>query len=152
MASTAFSSVRKPGARPPLHTGIGNIRSVVRLPLIELEKCGFMGGSETCEWRVGEAFVSTPDEIAMLRHTFGTLGTTPGNASGVADRPASSIRRLFCPDVGPHRLLFRSGVGVSCPTGRLACHLRFQMRKQDRNLPGSFLSLALHGRRHAMVA
>lgn len=112
-APTAFFSVLKPGTHLPPHTGISNIRSVVHLPLIVPDTCGFRVGGETREWRVGEAFVFddtieheawnnsdsirvvlivdvwnphlTPHEVAMLRHLFGTMGTMLGDASSVAD-------------------------------------------------------------------
>ncbi|WP_374942484.1 aspartyl/asparaginyl beta-hydroxylase domain-containing protein [Sphingomonas sp.] len=56
-APTVFFSVLKPGVHLPPHTGISNIRSVVHLPLIVPEGCGFRVGGETRAWRVGEAFV-----------------------------------------------------------------------------------------------
>lgn len=112
-APTAFFSVLKPGTHLPPHTGVSNIRSVVHLPLIVPDKCGFRVGGETREWRVGEAFVFddtieheawndsdtiravlivdvwnphlTPDETTMLRHLFGALGSKLGNNGDVAD-------------------------------------------------------------------
>lgn len=112
-APTAFFSVLKPGTHLPPHTGISNVRSVVHLPLIVPDNCGFRAGGETREWRVGEAFAfddtieheawnhsSTirvvlivdvwnpylkPHETEMIRHLFGTLGARLGEASGVAD-------------------------------------------------------------------
>jgi aspartyl/asparaginyl beta-hydroxylase (cupin superfamily) len=112
-APTAFFSVLKPGTHLPPHTGVSNIRSVVHLPLIVPDKCGFRVGGETREWRVGEAFVFddtieheawndsdtiravlivdvwnphlTRDETTMLRHLFGSLGSKLGNSGDVAD-------------------------------------------------------------------
>jgi len=112
-APTAFFSVLKPGTHLPPHTGVSNIRSVVHLPLIVPDKCGFRVGGETREWRVGEAFVFddtieheawndsdtiravlivdvwnphlTADETAMLRRLFGSLGNKLGNSGDVAD-------------------------------------------------------------------
>ncbi|MES3152757.1 aspartyl/asparaginyl beta-hydroxylase domain-containing protein [Sphingomonas faeni] len=112
-APTAFFSVLKPGTHLPPHTGVSNIRSVVHLPLIVPDHCGFRVGGETREWRVGEAFVFddtieheawndsasiravlivdvwnpylTTDETAMLRHLFGTLGNKLGGGSDVAE-------------------------------------------------------------------
>jgi len=112
-APTAFFSVLKPGTHLPPHTGVSNIRSVVHLPLIVPDKCGFRVGGETREWRVGEAFVFddtieheawndsdtirailivdvwnphlTPDETTMLRRLFGALGSKLGNSGDVAD-------------------------------------------------------------------
>ncbi len=112
-APTAFFSILKPGTHLPPHTGVSNIRSVVHLPLIVPEKCGFRVGGETCAWRVGEAFVFddtieheawndsdsiravlivdvwnpylSDEEKGMLRHLFGTLGSKLGNSGEIAD-------------------------------------------------------------------
>jgi aspartate beta-hydroxylase len=112
-APTAFFSVLQPGTHLPPHTGVSNVRSVVHLPLIVPDRCGFRVGGETREWRVGEAFVFddtieheawnesdtiravlivdvwnpylAPEEIAMLRHLFGALGTKLGSSGQVAD-------------------------------------------------------------------
>lgn len=54
---SAFFSLLKPQTRIPPHTGVTNIRSIVHLPLIVPEGCGFRVGGETREWREGEAFV-----------------------------------------------------------------------------------------------
>ncbi len=54
---TAFFSLLKPRTRIPPHTGVTNIRSIVHLPLIVPQGCGFRVGGETREWREGEAFV-----------------------------------------------------------------------------------------------
>lgn len=54
---TAFFSVLKPRTRIPPHTGVSNIRSIVHLPLIVPENCGFRVGGETRAWREGEAWV-----------------------------------------------------------------------------------------------
>jgi aspartyl/asparaginyl beta-hydroxylase (cupin superfamily) len=112
-APTAFFSVLKPGTHLPPHTGVSNIRSVVHLPLIVPDNCGFRVGGETREWRVGEAFVFddtieheawndstsiravlivdvwnpylTISETDMLRHLFEALGTTLGDGGAVSD-------------------------------------------------------------------
>lgn len=54
---TAFFSLLKPRTRIPPHTGVTNIRSIVHLPLIVPEGCGFRVGGEMRPWREGEAFV-----------------------------------------------------------------------------------------------
>ena len=110
---TAFFSVLKPGAHLPPHTGVSNIRSVVHLPLIVPEQCGFRVGGETRAWREGEAFVFddtieheawndgdsirvvlildvwnphlTPSEITMLRRLFARLGDRLGAGAEVVD-------------------------------------------------------------------
>ncbi|HEY0629476.1 MAG TPA: aspartyl/asparaginyl beta-hydroxylase domain-containing protein [Sphingomicrobium sp.] len=56
-APAVFFSILKAGKRIPPHTGVTNIRSIVHLPLIVPERCGFRVGGETREWREGEAFV-----------------------------------------------------------------------------------------------
>jgi aspartate beta-hydroxylase len=53
----AMFSVLQPRTRIPPHTGVANTRLVVHLPLIVPEGCGFRVGSETREWREGEAWV-----------------------------------------------------------------------------------------------
>ncbi|HET9428703.1 MAG TPA: aspartyl/asparaginyl beta-hydroxylase domain-containing protein [Allosphingosinicella sp.] len=55
-APTAFFSILRPHTRLPAHTGVSNARTIVHLPLIVPEGCGFRVGGETREWRVGEAF------------------------------------------------------------------------------------------------
>ena len=56
-APAVFFSILKAGKRIPPHTGVTNIRSIVHLPLIVPDGCGFRVGGETREWREGEAFV-----------------------------------------------------------------------------------------------
>ena len=56
-APAVFFSILKAGKRIPPHSGVTNIRSIVHLPLIVPEGCGFRVGGETREWREGEAFV-----------------------------------------------------------------------------------------------
>ena len=56
-APAVFFSILKAGKRIPPHTGVTNIRSIVHLPLIVPEACGFRVGGEVREWREGEAFV-----------------------------------------------------------------------------------------------
>lgn len=53
---TVMFSTLQPGARIPPHTGVTNTRAVVHLPLIVPPGCGFRVGSETREWRPGEAW------------------------------------------------------------------------------------------------
>lgn len=53
---SAFFSLLKPRTRIPPHTGVTNIRTIVHLPLIIPQGCGFRVGGETREWREGEAF------------------------------------------------------------------------------------------------
>lgn len=54
---TAIFSVLKPKTRIPPHTGVANFRLLIHLPLILPPGCGFRVGSETREWRIGEAWV-----------------------------------------------------------------------------------------------
>lgn len=56
-APAVFFSILKAGKTIPPHTGVTNVRSIVHLPLIAPGGCGFRVGSETREWREGEAFV-----------------------------------------------------------------------------------------------
>lgn len=56
-APAVFFSILKAGSNIPPHTGVTNVRSIVHLPLIVPEGCGFRVGGETREWRKGEAFV-----------------------------------------------------------------------------------------------
>jgi len=56
-APAVFFSILKAGKRIPPHTGVTNIRSIVHLPLIVPEGCGFRVGGQTRNWREGEAFV-----------------------------------------------------------------------------------------------
>lgn len=53
---TAIFSVLQPRTRIPPHTGVANFRLVVHLPLIVPEGCRFRVGSQTREWKVGEAW------------------------------------------------------------------------------------------------
>ena len=53
----AMFSVLEPRTRIPPHTGIANTRLVLHLPLIIPPDCGFRVGSETREWRRGEAWI-----------------------------------------------------------------------------------------------
>jgi aspartate beta-hydroxylase len=53
---TVFFSVLKPHTRLPAHTGVTNVRSIVHLPLVVPEQCGFRVGGESREWKVGKAF------------------------------------------------------------------------------------------------
>jgi aspartate beta-hydroxylase len=55
-APTAFFSLLQPGTQLPAHTGVSNIRTIIHLPLIVPKNCSFRVGSETREWRVGEAW------------------------------------------------------------------------------------------------
>jgi aspartate beta-hydroxylase len=57
MGPNAMFSILDPSTRIPPHTGTANTRLVAHLPLIVPPGCGFRVGSETREWRVGEAFV-----------------------------------------------------------------------------------------------
>jgi aspartate beta-hydroxylase len=56
-APAVFFSILKAGSHIPPHNGVTNVRSIVHLPLIVPEGCGFRVGGETREWRKGEAFV-----------------------------------------------------------------------------------------------
>ena len=53
---TTMFSILDPGTRIPPHTGTSNVRTTVHLPLVIPEGCGFRVGSETREWRFGEAW------------------------------------------------------------------------------------------------
>ena len=70
-------SLLQPKTRIPPHTGVSNTRLVVHLPLVIPPGCGFKVGSETRDWRVGEAWVfddtilheawnDSPEERAIL--------------------------------------------------------------------------------------
>ena len=50
-------SLLQPKTRIPAHTGVSNTRVVTHLPLVIPPGCGFRVGSETREWRLGEAWV-----------------------------------------------------------------------------------------------
>jgi aspartyl/asparaginyl beta-hydroxylase (cupin superfamily) len=54
---TALFSVLQPHTHIPPHTGVANFRLLVHLPLILPGHCRFRVGSETREWRLGEAWV-----------------------------------------------------------------------------------------------
>ena len=53
----AMYSVLQPHTHIPPHTGVGNFRLVVHLPLILPSGCRFRVGHTTRPWRVGEAWV-----------------------------------------------------------------------------------------------
>jgi aspartate beta-hydroxylase len=55
-APAVFFSILKAGKTIPPHTGVTNIRTIVHLPLIVPDDCGFRVGGETRQWREGEAF------------------------------------------------------------------------------------------------
>ena len=55
-APSAFFSLLRPGTRIPPHTGVTNSRTIIHLPLIVPDGCGFRVGGETRTWKVGEAF------------------------------------------------------------------------------------------------
>jgi len=56
-APGAYFSVLQPRTRLPPHTGTTNTRAIVHLPLLIPPGCGFRVGSQTREWRQGEAWV-----------------------------------------------------------------------------------------------
>lgn len=56
-APSAFFSMLRPHTRIPPHTGVTNSRSIVHLPLIVPQGCGFRVGGETRSWEEGQAFV-----------------------------------------------------------------------------------------------
>lgn len=53
---TVMFSVLAPKTRIPAHTGSSNVRTTIHLPLVVPPGCGFRVGSETRDWRVGEAW------------------------------------------------------------------------------------------------
>lgn len=53
---TAMFSVLAPKTRIPPHTGSSNVRTTIHLPLIVPAGCGFRVGSQTREWKIGEAW------------------------------------------------------------------------------------------------
>jgi aspartate beta-hydroxylase len=53
----AMFSVLSPRTRIPPHTGVSNTRLVLHLPLVVPPGCWFRVGSETREWKPGEAWV-----------------------------------------------------------------------------------------------
>ncbi len=52
----AFFSLLRPRTQIPPHTGVTNIRTIVHLPLIVPEGCGFRVGGTSRPWIIGEAF------------------------------------------------------------------------------------------------
>jgi aspartate beta-hydroxylase len=56
-APTAFFSILDAHTHIPAHTGVTNTRVTVHLPLVLPGNCRFRVGSETREWRNGEAWV-----------------------------------------------------------------------------------------------
>jgi aspartyl/asparaginyl beta-hydroxylase (cupin superfamily) len=56
-APTAFFSILEPHTKIPPHTGVTNTRLVVHVPLVVPPGCRFRVGSETREWKAGEAWV-----------------------------------------------------------------------------------------------
>jgi aspartate beta-hydroxylase len=56
-APTAFFSLLEPHTHIPPHTGVTNTRLVVHVPLVIPRGCSFRVGSETREWRAGQAWV-----------------------------------------------------------------------------------------------
>ncbi len=53
---TAMFSVLAPKTRIPPHTGSSNVRSTIHLPLVVPTGCAFRVGSQTREWKMGEAW------------------------------------------------------------------------------------------------
>jgi len=56
-APTVFFSILDAKSKIPPHTGVTNTRLIVHLPLIIPPGCAFRVGSQTREWRAGEAWV-----------------------------------------------------------------------------------------------
>ena len=56
-APGAYFSVLKPRTRLPPHTGTTNTRSIVHLPLVIPDGCGFRVGSDVRAWKKGQAWV-----------------------------------------------------------------------------------------------
>jgi aspartyl/asparaginyl beta-hydroxylase (cupin superfamily) len=56
-APTAFFSILDARTHIPAHTGVTNTRVIVHLPLVLPGQCRFRVGSQTREWRAGEAWV-----------------------------------------------------------------------------------------------
>jgi hypothetical protein len=56
-APGAYFSVLKPRTRLPPHTGTTNTRSIVHLPLVIPEGCGFRVGADVRAWQKGHAWV-----------------------------------------------------------------------------------------------
>lgn len=55
-APTVMFSILAPRTRIPAHTGTSNVRVTVHLPLVVPPGCRFRVGSQTREWREGEAW------------------------------------------------------------------------------------------------
>jgi len=64
-APGAFFSMLTPRTRLPPHTGTTNTRSIVHLPLVIPEGCGFRVGAEARSWKKGQAWVDS-DEIRII--------------------------------------------------------------------------------------
>ena len=56
-APGAYFSVLTPHTRLPPHTGTTNTRSIVHLPLVIPENCGFRVGADVRTWKKGKAWV-----------------------------------------------------------------------------------------------
>lgn len=56
-APTVFFSILDAKSHIPAHTGVTNTRVIVHVPLVLPGSCRFRVGSETREWRAGEAWV-----------------------------------------------------------------------------------------------
>jgi aspartyl/asparaginyl beta-hydroxylase (cupin superfamily) len=56
-APGAYFSVMKPRTRLPPHTGTTNTRSIVHLPLVIPDGCGFRVGAAVRSWKKGHAWV-----------------------------------------------------------------------------------------------
>jgi len=56
-APTAFFSILDAKSHIPPHTGVTNSRLIVHLPLVVPPQCRFRVGSDTREWREGQAWV-----------------------------------------------------------------------------------------------
>lgn len=54
---SAVFSILDAKTRIPPHSGVNNARLIVHLPLVVPESCWFRVGSETREWRTGEALI-----------------------------------------------------------------------------------------------
>jgi len=57
VAPGAYFSVLQPHTRLPAHTGTTNTRSIVHLPLVIPQNCGFRVGSQVRQWETGKAWV-----------------------------------------------------------------------------------------------
>ena len=78
-APAVFFSILKAGKTIPPHTGVTNIRSIIHLPLIVPDDCGFRVGGETRPWREGEAFAfdDTIEHEAWNRQRAGSGSADP---------------------------------------------------------------------------